>query len=744
MLEMFFDPQSVAVIGASREPEKLGYGVLHNIIQYGYQGAVYPINPKADEILGLSAYASILDVPGAVELAVVVVPAKYVASVLRECGQKGVRGVIIISAGFRETGSAGLKAEHELAAIAEQHGMRIIGPNCLGIIDTVCSLNASFAAGMPLQGEIAFMSQSGALCTAILDWALAAHIGFSRFVSLGNKADVDEVDLLQAWCADPHTRVILAYLEAITHGVRFMKAAREVTRRKPVIILKSGITSAGSKAVSSHTGSLAGSEQAYDTAFRQSGVIRAHSVQELFDLSVAFASQPPLQGNRVAIVTNAGGPGIMATDALEAAGLQLTSFQRETVDSLREHLPPAANFYNPVDVLGDALADRYGAALSVVLADENVDGVTVILAPQAMTQIVETAQAIGEIAEQHDKPIVSCFMGEEKVSQAYESLRQHHIPNYSFPEQAIDALGALYRYYQWLERPEPEILRFKVDPERAHHAIEAARTDNRLTLGDMEAREVIAAYGIAVPDSQLARLPDEAVQLANAIGYPVVMKIISPDILHKSDVGGVKVGMMSAADVRDAYDLITYRARRFMPDADIWGVSVQQMVPEGKEIIIGVNRDPQFGPLIMFGMGGIYVEVLKDVTFRLAPLSRQDAEEMIREIRTYRLLRGVRGEPPVDFNALTEVLLRVSQLVMDFPEIVELDINPLIALEDRAVAVDMRLVVEAQKEYRCRNCGEGFTEEPVRRGNLIYCSEACAFEATRVEACDGLPSGLAR
>ncbi|MBU0494162.1 MAG: acetate--CoA ligase [Chloroflexi bacterium] len=742
MLDMFFNPQSVAVIGASREPEKLGYGVLHNIVQYGYQGAIYPINPKADEILGLPAYPSILDTPGDVELAVIVVPGKFVPGVLRECGQKGVRGVVIISAGFRETGTAGLKAEHELMSIAREYDMRIIGPNCLGIIDTVCSLNASFAAGMPVPGEIAFMSQSGALCTAILDWAVATSMGFSRFVSFGNKADVSEVDLLQAWGEDDHTKVIIAYLEAITDGELFLKTARRVTHQKPIIAIKSGTTSAGSKAVSSHTGSLAGSEQAYETAFRQCGVIRANSVQELFDLSVAFVNQPPLQGNRVVIVTNAGGPGIMATDALEVAGLQLASLARETVDTLREYLPPAANFYNPVDVLGDSLADRYGQALDTVLQDANVDGAVVILTPQAMTQIVETARVIGQIAPRCGKPVVSCFMGQERVSEAYPTLREAHIPNYGFPEHAINALGALYQYQEWLSRPEPEILRFKVDPERAHRAIETARDDHRLTLGEMEAREVIAAYGIPVPNSRLAESSDQAVQLANEIGYPVVMKIISPDILHKSDVGGVKVGMINAAEVRDAFDLIMYRARRFMPDADIWGISVQQMVPQGKELIIGVNRDPQFGPLIMFGMGGIYVEVLKDVTFRLAPLSRLDADEMIREIRTYRLLRGVRGEPPVDFKSIIEVLLRVSQLVTDFPEIVELDINPLMALEDRAMAVDMRMVVEARKEYRCQYCGEIFDVDPIRRGKLIYCSAACAFEATRLEACDNLAGGI--
>jgi acetyltransferase len=504
-----------------------------------------------------------------------------------------------------------------------------------------------------------------------------------------------------------------------------------------VITLKSGTTSAGSKAVSSHTGSLAGSEQAYDTAFRQCGVIRAASVQELFNLSVAFANQPPLKGNRIAIVTNAGGPGIMATDALEAAGLQLAGLQRETVDRLRQYLPPAANFYNPIDVLGDALADRYGQALAAALDDQNVDGVVVILTPQAMTQIPETAQLIGEIAVKQSKPVLSCFMGQERVSQAYGTLREHHIPNYSFPEQAVRTMGALYQYRQWLDRPEPEIPRFTADPERASTAIETARSDGRLTLGDMEAREVIAAYGIPVPNARLARSTEEAVKIANEIGYPVVMKIVSPDILHKSDVGGVKVGMVTPGEVRDAFDLIQYRARRYMPDADIWGVVVQPMVPQGKETIIGVKRDPQFGPLIMFGMGGIYVEVLKDVTFRLAPISRQDAEEMIREIRTYRLLRGVRGEPPVDFKAIADVLLRVSQLVMDFPEIVELDVNPLMCLEDRAVAVDMRMVVAPRKELTCAQCGETFTGDPVKRGDAVYCSEACAFEATRGEGCDG-------
>ena len=411
MLEMLSDPQSVAVIGASRDERKLGYGVLSNIIKYGYQGRVYPINPKADEILGLRCYPSVLDVPDPIDLAVIVIPRKYVAASLEECGQKKVKGAIIITAGFREVGSEGMKMERELIAIAQRYGMRLVGPNCLGIIDTVAKLNASFAAGMPYPGSIAFMSQSGALCTAVLDMSIGEGVGFSRFVSLGNKADLNEIDFIEAWRDDPHSKVIMAYLEGITDGARFIRVAREVTKHKPIIAIKSGTTSAGSRAVSSHTGTLAGSERAYEAAFSQTGMIRANSVQDLFDYSIALARQPPLSRNRIAIVTNAGGPGIMATDACERAGLQLASLERETLDALREGLPPEASVLNPVDVVGDALPDRYGLALETVLEDANVGGVIVILAPQVMTHAAETARIIGELSARYDKPILSCFMG---------------------------------------------------------------------------------------------------------------------------------------------------------------------------------------------------------------------------------------------------------------------------------------------------------------------------------------------
>jgi acetyl coenzyme A synthetase (ADP forming)-like protein len=699
MLKAFFTPQSVAVIGAAREPGKLGYGVLSNILKYGYTGQVYPINPKADEILGLKCYPTVLDVPGPIELAIIVIPNKFVPQVMEECGRKGVQGAIIISAGFRESGMDGIKLEHQVLDIAKRYGIRVVGPNCLGIISTHTPLNASFAAGMPPKGSIAFMSQSGALCTAILDWALAKEIGFSHFVSLGNKADVDEVDLLQAWKDDKHSHVIIMYMEGLRDGQKFMEIARQVTQHTPVIAVKSGNTAAGSRAVSSHTGSLAGSERAYQAAFQQTGVLRATSIEQLFDYSLAFAYQPELKGRNIAIVTNAGGPGIMATDALESSGMKLATLEPETIETLRQGLPAAANVYNPVDVIGDALADRYEHALKAVLKDKNVHGVLVILTPQVYTQIEETAEVVGRLAALYDKPVLACFMGEEKVGPGIKILNRYSIPNYPFPERAVGALRAMAAFSERRQRPAPQYERFEVDRERVAQIFARARSEGRVTLGDAESREIMEAYGLRIPRSILARTVEEAVEAADSIGYPVVMKIASPDILHKSDIGGVRLNVANAEQVRDLFDLLIFRAQRYMPEAQIWGVLVQEMVAKGKEVIIGVNRDPQFGPLLMFGLGGIYVEVLKDVTFRIAPVSREEAVEMIDEIRSYHLLRGVRGEKPSDLDAIVDAILRVSQLVTDFPEIVEMDINPLMVHEagKGAVAVDMRFVLKEKE-----------------------------------------------
>jgi acetyl coenzyme A synthetase (ADP forming)-like protein len=690
---MFFDPQSVAVIGASRTPGKLGYGVLHNIVHHGYKGAVYPVNPKASEILGLPCYPGVLDVPGPIDLAIFLIPSQYVAQELRECGEKGVKGAIVISAGFREVGSEGRQREREIVEIAREYGMRLIGPNCLGIIDTVAGLNASFAVGMPRQGGIAFMSQSGALCTSVLDMALADDVGFSRFVSLGNKADTNENTFVEAWRDDPHTRVILAYLEGIEEGVQFMRTASEVSRQKPIIIIKSGTTAAGSRAVSSHTGTLAGSERAYEAAFRQSGILRARSVQDLFDLGIAFARQPLLRSDRIAIITNAGGPGIMATDACERAGLQLASLERGTMDALQATLPLAASVLNPVDVLGDALADRYALALEGIVADPNVGGILVILTPQVMTQVVETAHVVGRAAQGSDKPILGCFMGRETVDPGIQVLNQYGVPNYPVPERAVAAMAAMLEHIRWRDRPPVELESFVVDRERVRGILERVRSEGRISIGDAEAREIMEAYGILTPRTFLARNPEEAARFADEIGFPVVVKIASPDILHKTDVGGVKLNVMTPGDVRDAFELMTYRAQRYMPEAEIWGCLVQEMVLGGKEVILGMNRDPNFGPLMMVGLGGIYVEALGDVAFRVAPFDRRDAREMIREIQAYHILRGVRGERPSDVEVIVECLLRLSQLVIDFPEIMEFDINPLTVFEEGrgVVGVDKRL-----------------------------------------------------
>jgi acetyl coenzyme A synthetase (ADP forming)-like protein len=695
VLDMFFDPQAVAVIGASRTAGKLGYSVLHNIIQHGYGGAVYPINPKAGEILGLKCYPSVSAVPGPIDLAVILIPSAFVADTLRECGEKGVAGAVIISAGFREVGAEGWQRERELVEIARHYGMRLIGPNCLGIIDTITNLNASFAMGMPRPGSIAFMSQSGALCTSVLDMALADNVGFSRFVSLGNKADANEITFVEAWEHDPHTRVIMAYLEGIENGPEFIQAARRVTHDKPIIAIKSGTTSAGSRAVSSHTGTLAGSERAYEAAFRQSGVIRAWSLQELFDYSVAFARQPLLPNDRIAIITNAGGPGIMATDACERAGLQLASLEADSMEALRGVLPSAASVLNPIDVLGDALADRFKLALDIVAEDPNVGGMLVILTPQVMTQVSETARVVGEIAASSAKPVFTCFMGSDAVQPGIQLLNRFGVPNYVVPERAVAAMAAMSQHRRWRERSPSKVERFALDEERIRGVLAQVRADDRVTIGDSEAREILEACGIPTPRTLLARTPDEAAHYADEIGFPVVVKIASPDILHKTDVGGVKLNVTTPTDVRDAFELMVYRAGRYMPDAEVWGCIVQEMVLDGKELIVGMNRDPHFGPLMMFGLGGIYVEALRDVAFRIAPLERREAREMLGEIRAHNLLRGVRGERRSDLEAVAEALLRLSQLVVDFEEIVEFDINPLTVFDEGrgVMGIDMRLVL---------------------------------------------------
>ncbi|NJN17722.1 MAG: CoA-binding protein [Oscillochloris sp.] len=696
MLKEIFAPEAVAVIGASPEPARLGHTVLKNIVENGFRGKIYPIHPKAKQVLGIDTYSSVLDVPGPIDLAVIIIPAQFVLDVVDQCGKKGIRGLVVISAGFKEVGGEGKELERRLIETINSYGMRMVGPNCLGIIDTISSLNASFAALMPDAGNIAFMSQSGAMCTAILDWSKPKGIGFSRFVSLGNKGDVDEVALLEAWNDDAHSKVILAYLEGISNGPGFIEAARKVTKNTPVVAIKSGTTTAGTRAASSHTGALAGSESAYEAAFSQSGILRARTMSELFDLAQLFAYQPLVKGNRVAIVTNAGGPGIIATDAVERSGLKMATLSEATVATLRAGLPAEANVFNPIDVIGDARSDRYKVALDAAMADPSVDAAVVLLTPQAQSDLIETVDVIVDAAKRFAKPVVTSFMGDYSLGPSLERLNANKIPNYQFPERAIQSLAAMHRHYLWTQRPEPQYRRFEVDQDRVAKLFADIRSSGRVELGEIEAREVMEAYGMRLPKSRLARTPDEAAEIAAEFGFPVVMKISSPDILHKSDIGGVKVGIADASGARDAFELIEYRARKYNREARIWGMLVQQMVPKGREILVGVSRDPQFGPLVGVGMGGIYVEVLKDIAFRLAPISEYEAEEQLRSIRTYPLLRGVRGERRADTDAIIETVLRVSQLVTDFPEIVEMDINPLVAYNrgEGAIVLDARIILK--------------------------------------------------
>jgi acetate---CoA ligase (ADP-forming) len=697
-LKPFFEPSSVAVIGASSNTSKLGYAVLKNLHEGGYsqRGRIYPINPGAEKILGYPAFPSVQEVPDPIDLAVIVIPYPHVPDALRTCGEKGIPAAIIISAGFREAGEEGLERELELIEIARDYNIRLIGPNCLGIIDTFTPLNASFAAGTPPSGPMAFMSQSGALGTAVLDIALSGQLGLSKFVSLGNKADVNEIDLLKAWEDDENTAAILIYNEGIPNGAEFIETARQVARKKPVVAIKSGVTQAGSRAVSSHTGSLAGSEQAYQAAFQQAGVIRADSMQDLFDMALALAYQPPLTGDRIAIVTNAGGPGILATDALERAQLSLARFELETQHALEQYLPDAASAANPVDVLGDARADRYRFALETVAGDPNVDGIMVVLTPQAMTEIEATAEAVVDLSKKVDKPILACFMGEASLVNAIKTLVGNGVPNYPFPERAALAFHAMSDYREIKSRPQLEFVHYEADTQAVRQLFERVKAEDRVSIGDFESREVLKAYGMQIPASEMAANPEEAIEIATRIGFPVVLKIASPDILHKTDVGGVKVGLRNPEEVRDAFELMVYRAERYIPDATIWGCLVQQMVPQGGlEVLVGMNRDPQFGPLVTFGLGGIYVETLKDVTFRVAPFSKQEAEQMLQEIRAHALIDGVRGQPAYDKEAIVDVLLRIGQMVQDFPEIAELDINPLMVYPQNrgAIAIDMRLVL---------------------------------------------------
>ena len=694
MGEAFFKPRSVVVVGASEDPRKVGYAVARNLLDPPFPGDLYFVNPKRDTILGKPVYHGLRDLPQNPDLAVLVVPPRACIQALDELGAMGTRRAVVISAGFKESGVQGASLEEALVEVARRHGVRLVGPNCLGVIDTHTPLNASFAPLMPPRGSIAFLSQSGALLTALLDWAGEEGMGFSKLVSLGNRADVTEAFFLDYLEKDPETRVILMYIEGLMDGRRFIEVARRVNLTKPILVVKSGRTQSGARAVSSHTGSIAGRDQAYEAAFREAGVVRVGSVAQLFYGAAVFATQPLPRGKRVAVLTNAGGPAIMASDAVDVSFLEIARFTKRTVETLRKVLPPMANVYNPVDVIGDAGAQRYANALDALLADPHVDAVLVILTPQMMTEVEDTARVLVERAGV--KPMVASFMGGREVEKGVEVLKGGGIPHYPFPEDGVEALALMARYREGLEVEKEHPPALSRDVDRARVLVEEWRSQGVETLDEFPARELLKCYGIPVPRAFLATTPQEAVAAARELGFPVVLKLSSPHILHKSDVGGVKVGLSSPQEVEGAFYEITLRARKHFPRAHIRGVLVEEGVSRGVDVIVGFTRDATFGPLMMFGLGGIYVEILKDVTFRLAPLTSREGLEMIREVRSYPVLRGARGGEKVDEDALGEVLVRFSLLAWEL-DLAEGEANPLRAMSGGVMALDARFALGGKR-----------------------------------------------
>ncbi len=695
-LDAIFKPERVAIIGASDTPTSVGYAVLRNMVGAGFDGVVYPVNAKREAVQGIAAYKSVLEVPNTPDLAVICTPAPTVKVVVTQCAEAGVRGVVIISAGFRETGEAGLKEELEIAEIARQAGMRVIGPNCLGVITPRLGLNASFTVGMPKDGHIAFISQSGALGTSVLDWAVRKGIGLSHFVSVGNMMDTGFPDLIDYFGQDPRTRSLILYIESIKDARRFVSAARAFTKKMPIIAYKAGRFAESAAAAASHTGALMGADDVHDAAFRRAGIERVFAIDDLFDCAELLARHTPPKSSRLAIVTNAGGPGVMATDALLAGGGELAKLQDSTLDELNTCMPAAWSHGNPVDVLGDATSTRYADAVKIVGKDPGVDAMLVILTPQAMTDDQEIARVLGETGANTSKPMLGAWLGGASVMKGREILTRHNIPSYPSPERAIRGYMHLVNYAKNIEMlyetPSAVPIRNVVDKQ----LIGALADVPNRTLSEIESKKLFMDFDIPVSMAEPASNADEAVALADKMGYPVVMKVRSPQITHKTDVGGVALGLEDAEAVRGAFQRVTESAAKHCPDADIEGVSIQPMVTgrDGVEMILGVKKDPVFGTVLLAGMGGITAEVLQDRVLGIPPLTERLARRMLESLRCWPLLNGYRGRPPVDVDKLIEVLIHLSFLVTQTPNIKELDINPLLVTPDGVTALDARIITD--------------------------------------------------
>lgn len=703
-LESIFYPSSVAVVGTTATAGTVPHDIFVNILKDNFSGIIYPVSPKERSIAGVKAFKYVIDIPDPVDLAVIVFPGNVCHLALEQCGQKGVKAAVIISAGFREVGGAGIQREEQIKAIAAKYNISFIGPNCLGVINTdpASHLNASFARKMPQEGSIGFLSQSGALCTAVLDYAQAKHIGFSKFVSFGNKADISEIDLMMYLKNDPKTKVILVYLEEFTDGIGFMKAAKEIILEtgKPILVLKSGRTNEGAAAAASHTGSLAGSDEVCDAALRQVGVIRCATIEEMFNIAIALAYQPLPKNNRVAIITNAGGPGVLATDAAISEKLVLAKFSDTTTDLFRKNLPATANIKNPVDVIGDARADRYTVALSGALNDDNVDGALVILTPQSMTNIESIADEVSRIANTFDKPTYASFMGETDVAAGIGILQKRNIPHYILPESMCRSFARALQFKKMSEMTYNEPVLFPdISKEKATAVIQNALKAGRTYLPEEESLEILKAYGLPILPGGLAATKDEAVRLSEKINFPVAMKVVSDDVIHKFDVKGVVLNIQTAEQAAAAYYSIHENVLAAVPRAVIKGIYVQRMISDGEEVILGVKKDPSFGHVVMFGLGGLFVEVFRDVSFRISPVGPVSAEYMIRDVKAYQILSGARGRRPRDIKSIEQCIQRLSLLAIDCPQIAELDVNPLIVNDEGrgCFVADARILLTADK-----------------------------------------------
>jgi acetyltransferase len=706
-LDRIFNPKSIAIVGASEEEGTVGYALMRNLIELKFQGDIYPVNIRKTEILGYKAYPSVEQIPERVDLVVVATPARTVPDVVEQCGKAGIMALVIISAGFKEIGPEGKALEERILEIKSKYGLRIIGPNCLGVIRPSINLNATFISKMPKPGNIAFISQSGALGSAILDWAIHENIGFSNFVSIGSMIDVDFGDLIDYFGTDPKTKSILMYIEGLTDARKFMSAARHFARAKPIIVVKAGKFGESAKAAASHTGSLTGEDIIYDKAFRRAGIVRVDEIADLFNCAEVLGTQPLPRGPNLAIITNAGGPGVMATDATITRGGKMAQLSPKTMEALNNFLPHYWSRGNPIDILGDAKADRYKATVEACLNDENIDGILIIYTAQAVGEPVEIAKTIAELCRgrtYQNKTILTSFMGYEAVEEANRVFNQNNIPTYSTPEQAVKTYMYMYQYKSNLELlyETPEELPVDVAPPKRPLMVimRNMAKENREILNEAEAKTFLEYYGLPVVKTKVAQNADQAADIAKEIGYPVVLKILSPQIVHKTDAGGVVLDIHSEAELREAHERIMQHAKQYNPDAEILGVTVQQMIKKhGYEVIIGAKTDPLFGPVILFGMGGIGVELFKDFSLGLPPLNQTLVRRIMEETKVYQLLKGYRNVPPANIKLLEEIMVLFSQMLIDFPQLKEVDINPLFINEREAYAFDARIVVDKDKVF---------------------------------------------